>query len=64
MTIANKVGIGGLVVAFLIWLFGIRRRKNSAKWKKIFLWILVVLIALIAVALLAGKYYMSNVMGG
>ena len=64
MTIANKVGIAGLVVAFLIWLFGIRMRRNRPKWKKILLWIVVVLVALISIAVLIAKYYMSNTMGG
>ncbi len=64
MPLANKVGIAGLIVAFLVWLFGIRMRRNSSRWKKALLWILVVLIALIAIVLLIAKYYMSTAMGG
>ena len=64
MKIAYKVSLAGLIGAFLIWLFAIRKRNIGQKWKKIVLWGIVVLVALISILIAIAKYYMSNMMGG
>ena len=63
MTIANRVAIGGLIVAFMIWLFGIRKIRRGPRWKKIILWVILILIALISILILLAKAYTAS-MGG
>lgn len=64
MSIANKVAIGGLVLALLIWLFGIRKIKEGKKFKKFMLKTLFIVIILASVLLLLGKFAISNLLGG
>jgi beta-galactosidase len=64
MTIAARVGIGGLIVAFLIWAFGIRKVRRGPRWKKIILWTITILIALVSILILLVKFYTSNMIGG
>jgi beta-galactosidase len=59
-----QLAFAGLIGAFLIWLFGIRKRKKRPKWKKVVLWTFIVLLALISALIAFGKYYMSNMIGG
>jgi len=63
MPIANRVAIGGLICAFLIWVFGIRKVRRGPRWKKIILWVVFVLIALVSILILLAKFYFSR-MGG
>ena len=64
MTIAYRVGIGGLICAFLIWVFGIRKVRSGPRWKKIILWVIFILIALVSILILLVKFYTSNMLGG
>jgi beta-galactosidase len=63
MPIANRVAIGGVIVAFMIWLLGIRKIRRGPRWKKIILWIILILIALISILILLAKAYTAS-MGG
>lgn len=58
--IAKTVGIVGLVLAFLIWLFGIKRLAKRAKKKRVLMWIVTVLLVLISLLGFALKYYVEN----
>jgi beta-galactosidase len=64
MTIAYSVVIGGLICAFLIWIFGIRKVRRGPRWKKIILWVIFILFALVSILILLAKFYTSNMMGG
>ena len=64
MTIAYRVVIGGIICAFLIWLFGVRKVRSGPKWKKIVLWGIIVLFTLSSILILLVKYYISNRLGG
>lgn len=64
MMVANRYIIGGLVAAALVWFFGIRRNRKSARWKKIGLWTVFVLLVLASVLILAFKFYLQSRMGG
>ena len=64
MTIANKVAISGLVLALLIWLFGIRKINKKKKLKRFMMKTLFILILLGSVLILVGKFAISNLMGG
>ena len=63
MTFAHWVGIGGLILSVLIWIFGIRKPRRGPRWKRILLWILLVLIALVSILILLAKFFIYN-MGG
>ena len=62
--VAHFYAIGGLIVAFLIWFFAIRKRRSTAKWKRILIWTGLTLIALVSFLILFGQYYIANMMGG
>ncbi|MDN5212929.1 glycoside hydrolase family 2 TIM barrel-domain containing protein [Fulvivirgaceae bacterium BMA12] len=64
MTIAHQVVIGGLIAAFLVWLFGIRKVRRGPKWKKITLWIVFILLVAVSLLILGAKFFISNMMGG
>ncbi|WP_158069606.1 glycoside hydrolase family 2 protein [Moorena bouillonii] len=63
MKVAYKVAFAMLIAAFLLW-FLVLRRIIKAKWKRIALWGVVVLLTLLSILVAFSKYYMSNMMGG
>lgn len=63
LTVAHVYALGGLVAAFMIWFFGIRKRQTSARWKRAGLWIGFTLLVLVSALMLITKYYVSNMMG-
>jgi len=64
MSIANYVAIGGIVLAFFVWFFGIRKTSNQHKVNKLLIRTLFVGILLISLLILIGKFAISNMMGG
>ncbi len=64
MTIAYRVVIIGLICTFLIWMFGIRKVRRGPRWKKIILWVIFILFALVSILILLAKIYSVNMMGG
>ena len=63
MTIAYKVALGGFILAFMLWFFGIRKAKRHQKFRKFVLWTVVVLVSLASTAIALGKFAMSNMLG-
>lgn len=64
MTIAYRVVVAGLICTFLIWMFGIRKVRRGPRWKKIILWVIFILFALVTILILLAKIYSANMMGG
>lgn len=64
MMIANKVIIAGIIAAFLVWLFGIRKVVDGPRWKKIIYWTVFIVLLIGSILILVAKLFISNMMGG
>lgn len=64
MMIAYQVAIGGLIIALLIWLFGIRTTKRRAKFKRFLLWTVFLIFFLGSTLILLIKFFLPKLMGG
>ena len=67
LMVAYRYIIGGLVAAFLVWYYGIRKfkkkRKKPALWKRFSLWTLFILLILASLLIFAVKFYVTNMFG-
>ena len=64
LSVGHLYAIGGLVLAFLMWFVGLRKRPKRARWKRIGLRIGMIVLILVSLIILLMKYYVSNMMGG
>ena len=64
MMIAYEVVIGGLIAAFLVWLFGIRKVRKGPVWKKIIYWLVFIALLTGSILIFLAKIYILNRLGG
>ena len=51
---------GGVLLTFLIWLFGIRKNRQRPKWQRFLVWIAFAALFLITIGMVVLKIYLTN----
>lgn len=64
MMIVYKVVITGIIAAFFVWLFGIRKVRKGPGWKIVIYWTVVIVLLTCSILILGAKFFISNMMGG